>query len=319
MLQAFSFHTITQRDPMDEREALIQTIIDNPDDDVPRLVYADWQEEHGQIAHAELIRVQCALAVRPTSKDYNRSKLRDREKKLFKSPEFRDGLRKTIAYKRGFIPYLLLDGWESERLLEQGDIARLQLDRVLTFGIMIRHHYRRPPKPDWVNRFLEYPWLHRIEYLLFESNYLQASDFQSLSTSPHFFRVKRIHFDYSEIPIETFADLLLSPSFRSLKGIDLTMFFALGDEKPNRITQVDNTYVNEMIQRVAQSPQIRNWTRFIINAPGVGETGMTAILESPYLDNIEELGFEQASISSPLMQRLRARFGERIRLPENIA
>ena len=46
---------------MDEA-AFLRTIIDAPDDDGPRLVYADWLEEHGETARAEFIRVQCELA-----------------------------------------------------------------------------------------------------------------------------------------------------------------------------------------------------------------------------------------------------------------
>jgi uncharacterized protein (TIGR02996 family) len=41
---------------------LLAAIIDDPDDDTPRLVYADWLEEHGDDARAEFIRVQCRLA-----------------------------------------------------------------------------------------------------------------------------------------------------------------------------------------------------------------------------------------------------------------
>jgi uncharacterized protein (TIGR02996 family) len=33
-----------------------------PDDDAPRLIYADWLDEHGQPERAEFIRVQCELA-----------------------------------------------------------------------------------------------------------------------------------------------------------------------------------------------------------------------------------------------------------------
>jgi uncharacterized protein (TIGR02996 family) len=39
----------------DER-SLIQAIIANPDDDLPRLVYADWLEEHGRAAQAAVMR-----------------------------------------------------------------------------------------------------------------------------------------------------------------------------------------------------------------------------------------------------------------------
>jgi uncharacterized protein (TIGR02996 family) len=45
-----------------ERDALMATIIADPADDTPRLVYADWLEEHGQEERAELIRVQCELS-----------------------------------------------------------------------------------------------------------------------------------------------------------------------------------------------------------------------------------------------------------------
>ena len=47
--------------PTDEQRALWSAIRANPDDDTPRLVYADWLQEHGDEARAEFIRVQCAL------------------------------------------------------------------------------------------------------------------------------------------------------------------------------------------------------------------------------------------------------------------
>src|SRR4051794_6643142 len=51
--------------PMTHDEALWQAIIDAPEEDAPRLVYADWLEEHGQPERAEFIRVQCELAKLP--------------------------------------------------------------------------------------------------------------------------------------------------------------------------------------------------------------------------------------------------------------
>jgi uncharacterized protein (TIGR02996 family) len=49
---------------MSEEAAFLQAIRDKIDDDMPRLVYADWLEEQGkpyQVGRAELIRIQCAL------------------------------------------------------------------------------------------------------------------------------------------------------------------------------------------------------------------------------------------------------------------
>ncbi len=45
-----------------EALALYQAILADPDDDTPRLVYADWLDEHDQPARAEFIRLQCRLA-----------------------------------------------------------------------------------------------------------------------------------------------------------------------------------------------------------------------------------------------------------------
>jgi uncharacterized protein (TIGR02996 family) len=47
-----------------QQQALGRAISDAPDDDAPRLVYADWLEEHGDPDRAEFIRVQCRLAER---------------------------------------------------------------------------------------------------------------------------------------------------------------------------------------------------------------------------------------------------------------
>lgn len=52
-----------------EREdwkGFIEAIRRAPDDDLPRLVAADYLEENGEARHAELIRLQCELAKRAT-------------------------------------------------------------------------------------------------------------------------------------------------------------------------------------------------------------------------------------------------------------
>src|SRR6516164_9385292 len=46
-------------------EGLFRTILAQPADDAPRLVYADWLEEHGEPERAEFIRLQCERARLP--------------------------------------------------------------------------------------------------------------------------------------------------------------------------------------------------------------------------------------------------------------
>src|SRR5207302_10860256 len=47
--------------PSDEQRAFWAAIREAPEDDAPRLVYADWLDDHGEADRAELIRTQCAL------------------------------------------------------------------------------------------------------------------------------------------------------------------------------------------------------------------------------------------------------------------
>jgi uncharacterized protein (TIGR02996 family) len=47
---------------MSDRAAFIAAIAANPDDDLPRRIFADWLDENGDPARAEFIRLQCAAA-----------------------------------------------------------------------------------------------------------------------------------------------------------------------------------------------------------------------------------------------------------------
>lgn len=54
---------------MTEREALLRAVCENPDEDTPRLVFADWLNEHDDHERAEFIRVQCEVARLQTDDD----------------------------------------------------------------------------------------------------------------------------------------------------------------------------------------------------------------------------------------------------------
>src|SRR5688500_455808 len=48
---------------------LLGAVAAAPEDDLPRLVYADWLEEHGRPQRAEFIRAGCRLAADPAGPD----------------------------------------------------------------------------------------------------------------------------------------------------------------------------------------------------------------------------------------------------------
>src|SRR5262249_59015437 len=71
---------------MDDRRALMAAIIANPDEDTPRLAFADWLQEHGDKhdqARAEFIRLQIEEAGLPKG-DPSRATLEKQQEKLRK-------------------------------------------------------------------------------------------------------------------------------------------------------------------------------------------------------------------------------------------
>ncbi len=55
----------------DTHAPFLRAIIAAPDDDLPRLIFADWLDEHDDGERAEFIRVQCELARLPNALHYH--------------------------------------------------------------------------------------------------------------------------------------------------------------------------------------------------------------------------------------------------------
>jgi uncharacterized protein (TIGR02996 family) len=97
---------------MPDREAFFAAIRERPNDDAPRLVYADWLDEQGDSAHAELIRVQCEID-RLAADTPQLAELKTREQELLAQkfgdcfePKLNKAECPDIQIKRGFISEL---------------------------------------------------------------------------------------------------------------------------------------------------------------------------------------------------------------------
>ena len=67
---------------MSMRQAFLDAIRESPDDDAPRLVYADWLTDNGDPQRAEFIRAQVRLARLPEDSE-ERWELEDRAADLY--------------------------------------------------------------------------------------------------------------------------------------------------------------------------------------------------------------------------------------------
>lgn len=106
---------------MTEREALLRAVCEFPDDDTPRLVFADWLQEHGEEARATFIRLQIERA-RYAAEAPEYGALREREevieneyrlKWLAELPQ-EPGWRWYPNFYRGFIDELTANSYAVE-------------------------------------------------------------------------------------------------------------------------------------------------------------------------------------------------------------
>jgi uncharacterized protein (TIGR02996 family) len=94
--------------PTSYHDVFLQDILAAPDDDLPRLIYADWLDDHGDATRADFIRVQVQIA-RTAAGDPCLRELRQREQELLDrhGPVWRRPvpawLRGGVVFRRGFI------------------------------------------------------------------------------------------------------------------------------------------------------------------------------------------------------------------------
>jgi uncharacterized protein (TIGR02996 family) len=89
---------VTDAPPLSTGEQLLAAILAAPDDDAPRLAYADWLDEHGEPERASFIRVQCKLARLPRTVEFNRLASQLEWDSL--RPELRTGMRFELSSPR---------------------------------------------------------------------------------------------------------------------------------------------------------------------------------------------------------------------------
>lgn len=101
--------------------ALLAAILADPDDDAPRLIYADWLEERGDPDRAEFIRLQCHLARSPHGPTRGAAEARQQELLDRYGPAWARplvGLVREWSFERGFIESV---GCDTATLLERGE------------------------------------------------------------------------------------------------------------------------------------------------------------------------------------------------------
>jgi uncharacterized protein (TIGR02996 family) len=273
---------------------LLQEVLATPQDDAPRLVCADWLEEHGDdadLARAEFIRVQCELARLPEGDsrvlDLRR---REHEQLIAHHKEWRNEApswaQPYCAFQRGFLGYVQCT---------IGDFLRRGPSLLRRCPVEVAA--LRTTMPGHFDALASSPLLSRLSELRLNSGLQVGGTFlTTLLNSPHIIRLRGLSLDLTEragwIP-----GAIANSRLESLQHLHLDGYCRLGPS---------------LAETLAAAPILRNLRTLWINYAQIGQSGVEALAASPHLANLTTLGLpveqvdaEGAAVLARWIQNLR--------------
>jgi uncharacterized protein (TIGR02996 family) len=261
---------------MRPEEAFLQAIVEAPDDDAPRLMYADWLEEHGD-PRGEFIRTQIELA-HLSEEDERFSALRALERRLYMahSRQWFPGWKTRV--RRGFVEGI----WEvnqEELLPEVAEIFRIDpvQDLFLNVG-----------KEGWGAELARYPYLSRLTTLRLsrstsddiQNPRITLSDLLALAASPHLTSLRALDiFGAVELTDEDFRELVGAGSRPFPQGLTRLARLSVGSSK----------LTDESVRILAHSPLARTLTHLHLFAQDATTERLRILIGSPLWLRLEEL------------------------------
>jgi uncharacterized protein (TIGR02996 family) len=315
---------------MDQEQALLHAVCDEPDDDAPRLVYADWLEEHGQPERAEFIRVQIELADLPASN--RRHKIEARERSLLEEHGeewfaplqpfvFTDYSDEPGEFRRGFVEEMHL---LAEEFVEHAaEIFRLTPLRVGRF-----------PDEEEYEALAACPYLARFRELDFTLSGLSHNFGPAVLIRSKYLKNLEIlrlcgHDDNCHLDIPGLEAIVAARHLTNLRELDLTHNW-FGDEgvlvliKATRLPKLTHLSLagvgvtDRGLAALAEwslAPQLRQLNLAHNNIGELDRSGVEALLHARGLANLESVDLRNnGSIRGAVRRALLARFGKGLHL-----
>ncbi len=238
--------------------ALLRAICDHPDEDTPRLVYADWLDEQGgesNAARAEFIRIQIAEAEKARRKNMQSVGLRSYR---IRPVHERELLRRYIGDWSIDLPMragVRYDNSSEDERFERGFPWQVHAPDVDTFLKIAPAMFAVAP----------------ITYLSLGNLKIGAA--RKLAESPHLARIRQWQDVYLRRTDKMLAEIGKSPHLANLREIDLT---------GAQITAAG-------VRALLFAPAIRAVTRLCFSSCEIGDEGVEVIAHSPACANLEHL------------------------------
>jgi len=318
--------------PSDEELAFLERIRALPDDDGPRLIYADWLDDRAD-ARGPLIRVQCALAHLPGD-DPRRADLMQEEASQLQTlePAWKvalHGLAADWTCSRGLIEAISVD---AEAFVERGeDIFRLGPIRRVRFleasrcfpRLMACPTLARVPEIDLCGNFLgnaaiahlaSARHLHQLRSLHLGFNDLTDQGLRALAEIPHLSQLRELYLDDNKHLAATgLRPLADSPYMANLRLLDLSgnnltepaLKVLLNGEAITRLESLrlaGNDIGDGGVAALARSALLPRMLRFCPSLDlcrnNIGPVGARALADSPSVEMLEELDLGSNAIGN---------------------
>jgi uncharacterized protein (TIGR02996 family) len=276
-------------------DAFLQTILEQPEADAPRLVYADWLEEQGDPL-GELIRVQCQLAMLNDG-DPRREPLGRREGQL---------MVQNCALWHGPVQELGLVGRFQRGLLEITVTgARTLLDvaeRLFAMPSVLHVNLRDGALDrDTLRALARSPVFKRIRQLDLQRSHVTNDGIQILCSSPFRGRFTKLKLGHTQI--SSLAARLLVGAFDLSGLIELSLCF--------------NGIGEGGARHLAKCPQLTRLRVLDLSNNRILSEGASYLAESPYLNQLRLLDVRGNNIRRSAKRSLRGKYGPRVQISNN--
>jgi uncharacterized protein (TIGR02996 family) len=310
---------------MSVEDAFLDDIAEHPDDDTPRLIYADWLDEHGDADRAEFIRIQCRLA-RPDIRDQEeRNRLQDRERMILQRQDhvWSLGRPSCFHYSRGFV-----EGFISPTLLSGEDDPHWFLDNAETIFArcpLLQNAYlslktveagRDGPQevPGTLDQgvlesFSRVPGLRRLRSFALCHSTLNEEGLAWLAGSPYLTSLRRLDLTGNELHTLAIELLLEAPWLSGLTSLDLSghAYAPLNASSGASIPEWPNIGDEEALL-LAGCPALANLAELRLACNPLQPATIQALLDSPHLARLTNLEVVLPSENHHLRIMLENRF-----------
>jgi uncharacterized protein (TIGR02996 family) len=290
-----------------DRDALFAAILAHPDEDTPRLVFADWLEENGQADYAAFIRKQIELAKVPEWDPlWVRAWHRDRDAVTGRGHhEFVPnlsagiGLPSLTSFRRGFAWHV--ESTDVGPFLKHADeqFAALPI-RALTIEAD-RSRWRDPIN---LTKLFASPHLARIKQLTFNLTRITSKAVRQMQACPHLGNLTALRFEFANLEPAAVRALFKPPLIEQLEVLSFENSSIVWSDMANGLAHVDSPHRLRTFVLAESSvrsgsefgranlfaaPLLRGLKELDISGYRLNERDIRALCGSPVVNTLESL------------------------------